>query len=186
MDPSDLTSEFSICLKLDDEATKAVDIIRKTLPLSPYRDDTPHLTLVRTIRTPSPMSDRDLLEDVERLLELSKYLPLTATVRKSANSFDPLFRWFSSQLIIDTPPEIESYRKHVLRTLKASNYSFGLVPRLTFFPHISVRLGIPYTEEARAMAERSFAPGTKLTFNKWIILRDIKKNGKYLVHEVSI
>jgi hypothetical protein len=181
-----LTSEFSICLKLDDEATKAVDAIRKALPPSPYRDDTPHLTLVRTIKTPSPMSDNDLLEDMERLLELSKGLPISATVRKPANSFDPLFRWFSSQLIIDTSLEIASYRKHILRTLHASNYSVGIVSRLTFFPHISVRLGIPYTEEARAIAEGSFAPGTKLTFNKWTIMRDIKKNGKYLIKEIAM
>ncbi|HSW75239.1 MAG TPA: hypothetical protein VLG16_05230 [Candidatus Saccharimonadales bacterium] len=185
MEQNGLTSEFSICLKLDDEATKAIDAIRKALPPSPYRDDTPHLTLARTIKTPFPMDDKDLLEDIEQLLGLSKDLPLTATVRKPANSFDPLFRWFSSQLAIDAFSEIVPCRKHILRTLHASSYSVGLVSRLTFFPHISVRLGVPYTKEARAMAEQSFAPGSVLTFNKWIILRDIRKDGKYLVREVS-
>jgi hypothetical protein len=186
MNQSGLTSQFSICLKLDDEATQAVDAIRKALPPSPYRDDTPHLTLARTIKTPSILDDKELLDDMGRLLELSKDLPLTATVRKPANSLDPLFRWFSSQLIIDVSPEIESYRKHILRTLHVNNYSVGLVSRLTFLPHISVRLGVPYTAEARAIAERSFAPGAKLIFNKWIILRDIKQDGEYLVREVSI
>jgi hypothetical protein len=55
-----------------------------------------------------------------------------------------------------------------------------------FIPHISVRLGVPYTEKAKTMTERSFSPKTKLTFNKWIILRDIKKDGKYLVKEITM
>jgi hypothetical protein len=185
-DQSGLTSEFSICLKPDDETTRAIETIRGSLPPSPYRDDTPHLTLARTIRTPLAMDDKDLLADMVRLLGLSKGLPLTATVSKPANSFDPLFKWFSSQLIINVSPGIESYRKHILQTLQANNYSIGFVSRLTFFPHISVRLGIPYTKQARAITEQSFAPGTQLTFDKWIILRDIRKDGKYLVREVSV
>lgn len=184
MNERGLTSEFSICLTPDQKSTQAIEAIRKALPPSPYRDDTPHITLLRTIKTPSPMSDEDLLKNIERVLELSRDLPLTATVRKPANSIDPLFRWFSSQLIIQASPELEACRERILRTLQASNYSVGLVSRLTFFPHISVRLGVPYTDEARALAEQAFAPGTKLTFNKWIILRDIKKDGRYLVKEI--
>ncbi len=186
MNQSGLTSEFSICITLDHKATQAVEAIRRILPASPYRDDTPHITLLRTIKTPSPMSDADLLEDMERLLRLSKNLPLTATVRRPANSLDPLFRWFSSQVLLRASPEIKSYRKHILRTLQANNYSVGIVSRLTFFPHISVRLGVPYTKKARTLAEQSFSPGTKLTFNGWIILRDVKKDGKYLVREVAL
>lgn len=72
MDQSSLTPEFSICLKLTDEATKAINAIRQTLPPSPYRDDTPHLTLLRTIRAPLPMNDKELLDDMAQLLELSK------------------------------------------------------------------------------------------------------------------
>lgn len=186
MDSTGLTSQFSICLKLDDEAAQAVQAIRQLLPPSPYRDDTPHITLLRTIKTPRPMSDEDLLKDMERLLEPSKALPLTAAVRMPANSFDPLFRWFSSQLIVTASPEIKQYRKHILSTLQANNYSVGVVSCLTFFPHISVRLGVPYTPEAKAVAQQSFAPSTKLTFTTWTILRDIKKDGKYLVREVSL
>jgi len=180
-----LTSEFSLCLTLDHKTTQAVDAIRQTLPASPYRDDTPHVTLLRTIKTPSPMSDTDLLTDMERLLGLSKNLPLTATIHKPANGLDPLFRWFSSRILLYVSPEMKSYRKHILRILRANNYSVGIVSRLTFFPHISVRLGVPYTEHAKTMAERIFSPETKLTFNEWIILRDIKKDGKYLVKEIA-
>jgi hypothetical protein len=186
MNQGGMTSEFSICLKLDPKATQDVDAIRQALPASPYRDDTPHVTLFRTIKTPVPMSHTDLLQDMERLLALSKNLPLTATVHKPANGLDYLFRWFSSRILLHVSPEIKSYRKHILRTLRANNYSVGIISRLTFFPHISVRLGVPYTKKAKTMAERSFGPGTKLTFNTWIILRDIKKDGKYLVKEVAM
>lgn len=167
-------------------ATRAIEEVRGVLPDSPYRDDTPHLTIMRTIETPTPMSDAELSQDMERLLHASEALPLTATVNKPASSIDPLFRWFSSQLLLRASPEIRLHRERMLRTLRANNYAVGIVSRLTFFPHISVRLGVPYNEQARAMAERSFSPGTELTFNRWIILRDIKKDGNYLVREVTI
>lgn len=184
MDQTGLTSKFSICLTLDHKATQAVDAIRQTLPASPYRDDTPHVTLLRTIKTPSPMSDTDLLQDMERLLGLSKHLPLTATVYKLASRFSPLFR-VSSLVLLHASPEMKAYRKNVQRILRANNYSVGLFERLVFLPHISVRLGVPYTDKAKALTERSFGAETKLTCNKWIILRDIKKDGKYLVKEIA-
>ena len=185
MDQSGVTSEFSICLTLDRKATQAVDAIRQTLPPSPYRDDTPHVTLLRTIKCPSQMSDADLLHDMEKLLELSKNLPLTATAHKPANIFSPLFR-VSSQVQLHASPEMKSYRKHIMRILRANNYSVGLFEHFAFLPHISVRLGVPYTKQARLMTEQSFVPETKITFSKWIILRDIKKDGKYLVKEIAL
>jgi hypothetical protein len=185
VDTNGTTSEFSICLALDPKTTQAVNAIRETLPASPYRDDTPHVTLLRTIKCPSQMSDADLLQDMEKLLGISKNLPLTATVHKPANMFSPLFRT-SSQVRLHASPEMKSYRKHIMRTLKANNYSIGAFERLAFLPHISVRLGIAYTKHAKAMTKHSFSPKTKLTFNKWIILRAIKKDGKYLVKEITI
>ncbi|HSW91709.1 MAG TPA: 2'-5' RNA ligase family protein [Candidatus Saccharimonadales bacterium] len=185
MEQTGLTNQFSVCLTLDPKAEQAVGAIRETLSASPYRDDTPHITLLRTIKTPTPMSDTDLAQDMERLLGLSKTLPLTAAVHKPANRFSPLFRT-SSLIILHASPEMKSYRKHILKILKANNYSVSWYERIVFFPHISIRLGVSYTEEAKAMAAQSFRPGTKLTFNRWIILRDIKKDGQYLVKEIKV
>jgi len=131
------------------------------------------------------MSDVELLQDMEKCLELSKNLPLTATVHKSANRFSPLFR-VSSLVLLHASPEMKTYRKNIMRSLKANSYSVGWLERIAFFPHISIRLGVPYTEQAKAMTEQSFVPGSRLTFSKWIILRDIKKDGKYLVKEIAI
>jgi len=179
-----MTSEFSICLLLDAEATRAVEDICQTLPASPYRDDTPHITLLRAIKSPSIASDEALLQEMEKLLELSKNLPLSATVHKSANRFSPLFRWSSSLVLLHPSPEMRAYHKKIIGILQANNYPVSL-ERLLFLPHISIRLGIPYTERAKAMTEESFSAGSKLTFSTWIILRDIKKNGTYLVKEVG-
>lgn len=143
------------------------------------------MTLLRTIRSPSRMSDSDLLQDIERLLDVSKSLPLTATIRKPANRFSPLFR-SSSLVILGASPEMKAYRKNILRILTANGYSVGLLERLAFFPHITIRLGIPLTREARGMAGQRFKPGDMIRFNEWIILRDIRKDGKYLVREVSV
>jgi 2'-5' RNA ligase len=184
MDPTGLTSVFSLCFTLDPTATQAVNAIRQTLPASPYRDDTPHITLLRTIKCPTQMSDVDLLGDMERLLGLSEHLPFTATVHKSVNSFSPLFR-ISSLVILRASPEMKAYRKHVMRVLKANNYSIGLFERLAFLPHISVRLGVPFSKKAKKMTEQSFVAESKLTFKNWMILRDIKRDGKYLVKEIS-
>jgi hypothetical protein len=79
---------------------------------------------------------------------------------------------------------MKRYRKSVVKILRANNYSVSL-ERLVFSPHISIRLGVSFTEAAKAMTERDFGADAKLTFNKWIILRDIKKDGKYLVKEIG-
>jgi hypothetical protein len=185
MDQSGLTSGFSLCLTLDRTTTQAVEVIRETLPASPYRNDTPHVTLVRTIKSPSQTSDSDLLQDMERLLELSKNVPFTAAVHKPATRFSPLFR-FSSLVLLQASPEMKAYRRNVMKILRANDYSIGLFERLVFFPHISIRLGVPYTQKAKVRADQTFDPETKIVCNKWIILRDIKKDGKYLVKEIAI
>jgi len=130
------------------------------------------------------MGDTDLLQDMGRLLELSKNLPLTATVHKLANRFSPLFR-VSSLVLLYASPEMRIYRKRIIRILRTNNYSVGLVERLLFLPHISVRLGVPYTKEAKNIAQQRFKPKAKLSFAKWIVLRDVKKDGKYLVKELG-
>jgi hypothetical protein len=81
---------------------------------------------------------------------------------------------------------MKAYRKDIIKILSANNYSVSLFERLVFLPHISIRLGVPYSEHAQTVAERSFAPTSKITFSKWIVLRDIKKDGKYLVKEIAI
>lgn len=185
MNQNGMTREFSICLLPDPEITQAVENIRKSLPPSPHRDDTPHVTLLRTIRCPSEMNDEDLIRDMERLLELSKNIGLTATVRKPHNIYSPLFG-VSSQVQLQASPEMKAYRKHVMNSLKANNYAIGVFERIAFLPHMSIRLGVPYTKQARLLTEQSFTVGTQLTFNKWIILRDIKKDGKYLVTQITL
>ena len=179
-----LTSEFSICLTLGNKTTQDVDAIRHAMPASPYRDDTPHVTLLRTIKTSSPMSDAALLQDIERLLEISQNVSFTVTVHKPVNRFSPLFG-VSSLVLLYASREMKSYRKNMIKILRAHNYSVGLVERLAFLPHISVRLGVPYTERTKAMAERSLSPRSNLTLSSWIVLRDIKKDGKYLVKEIA-
>jgi hypothetical protein len=183
MDQDGLTSEFALCLTLDRKTTQVVGTIRQILPASPYRDDTPHVTLLRAIKSRAPMNDTDSLQNMEKLLGLSKNLPLTATVHKPADRFSPLFR-FSSLILLHASPKMKAYRKNIVSILKANGYSVSL-ERLFFLPHISICLGVPYTTKAKAMTVQSFGSGAKLTFNRWIILRDIKKDGKYLVKEIA-
>ena len=180
-----MTSKFNICLTLDHKTTQAINAIRQALSVSPYRDDTPHVTLMRAIKSPSLVSDMDLLQDMERLLGLSKNLPLTAIIHKPANRFSPLYRT-SSLVLLHASPEMKSYRKNVLKTLKMNKYSVDRIEHLAFYPHISIRYGVPYTENAKAITEQSLVPGIKLVFNKWVILRDIHKDGKYLVKEIAM
>jgi hypothetical protein len=110
---------------------------------------------------------------------------MTATVHKILNRFSPLFR-NTSLVTLRASDEMRIYRKHVMKTLKANGYSVGFVEHLAFMPHISVRLGIPYTKQAKLLTSQNFAADTELTFRKWIILRDIKKDGKYLVKQIAL
>lgn len=168
---------------LDDASTNAVNQIRDILPPAPLRDDSPHVTLLRSIGTPSDMKDEDLLEDMERILKLSSSLPFTARVVKISNIYSPLFG-ITSSVTLKASSELATYQKKLKKVLRAQNYSIGFFARLAFMPHISVRLGVPYNKQAKETTEKVFAPGTKLTFVKWAILRDVKKDGKYLVKEI--
>lgn len=185
MDQSGLTSEFGICLLPDSKTKRAVDTIRQTLPASPYRDDTPHLTLLRTIKSPTQISDAELLQNMEELLELSRNLPLAAIVRKPVNGFSPLFG-FSSVVLLRASPEMKSYRKNIVRILKANDYYSSRLESLLFFPHLSIRLGVSYTDKTKVMAAQSFETETKITFSKWVIFRDIKQDGKRLIKQISL
>lgn len=174
---------FSICLALDTKTTQTVQDIRQTMPASPYRDDTPHVTLLWPIKCPSHMSDKDLLRAMEQLLDLSKQLPLSAIVYRPANGLSLLFG-FSSIVLLRASPEMKAYRRHIRKVLQANKYSIGLFGYLAYVPHISIRLGIPYTKHSKRLTKQSFTRRTELTFNKWIILRGARKDGKYLVREI--
>jgi hypothetical protein len=181
----DTTTEFSICLIPDIKTTQSIINIRQSLPSSPFRDDTPHMTLLRLIRSKLPMSDNELLKDIDKLLSLSKNLPLTATARRPANGFSPLYK-LSSGFLIRVSPEMKAFRKRAIRVLKQNGYSIGFIGKELFLPHITVRLGIPFTKSTKVMIKHRFEVEENITFSKWSVLKVINKDNNRLMKELSL
>jgi 2'-5' RNA ligase len=185
MNKNGLTSEFGICLVPDASTVESIYDIRLLLPSSPYRDDPPHLTLLRAINCPREMSDSDLLQDVESRLNLTDALPLQATITKIGNGFSPLHKNISA-LFFQASPAMSSYRKQAIKSLKAGGYKLGILGSKLFIPHISVRLGVPFTQQARVAAEQHFKKGDVTNFSKWVLFRILYDNNSRLIREITL
>ncbi|HEX8226300.1 MAG TPA: 2'-5' RNA ligase family protein [Candidatus Saccharimonadales bacterium] len=178
-----MTNEFGLCLLPDESIVEAVNSIRQLLPASPYRDDPPHVTLLRAITTLHDMDDDTLLQRVDELLHLTATLPLEATVRKPSNAFSPIYR-LSSTILFRPSSDMKTCRKSVIDTLRNDGYTLGRSATAAFIPHFSVRLGVPYDDTARAMAEQLFTKDSVVTLSRWVIYRVFYEDGNRLVKEI--
>jgi hypothetical protein len=122
---------------------------------------------------------------MDDLLKLSKSLPFTVKVRKPANRSNSLYRP-SSLLLLHASPEMKAYRKNIMKILKENGYSISFLETKLFMPHITVRLGVPYSKSTKTMIQQSFEVGKDISLSKWVIFRIIKKDGKRLVKEISL
>ena len=180
-----MTNEFSLCLIPDTVTTESILAARKELPPSPYRDDVPHITLLKMIKTATPLSDDELLRAMDTLLELSKNMPLHASVYKPANRSNMLYS-LSSLLLLQASPAMKAYRKNIIKILRRNGYTVGFAETRLFMPHITVRLGVPYSRPVKALIKQRFAQETTIRFNRWVIFRIVYKDGKRLVKELSL
>jgi 2'-5' RNA ligase len=178
-----LTPEFSICLLPDQATQDDVEAIRQTLPPSPYRDDTPHLTLLRTIKCPSLVEDDALLQQVDSLLELSNSLPLEATTVGALNAFSPIYK-MSSGILLETSDKMTAYRASCIARFKANGFTLSPTQSLQFRPHITIRLGAPMPQQVQTRASESFPVGRTIAFGAWVVFRVVYQDGKRMMKEL--
>ena len=177
-----LTQEFSICLIPTDDIIDEVESLRHELPKSPYRDDIPHITLLRGISSSREMSDQALLEDIDSLLAISDKLPLQSTVTGIANKSGKFYST-TSGLILHPSDELLSYRANVADKLSENDYTIEAEELLEYMPHITIRLGVPIEGDKYKRAQELFEAKV-ISFNHWVLFRLVLVDGKRTMHEV--
>jgi len=177
-----LTCEFSICLLPNEEITSDVNSLREELPKSPYRDDIPHITLLRGITANDDLSDDALVQKIDSTLAISNKLPLDGSVHTIANASNQFYS-SSSGIILRASPELLEFRKQAAAQLEMRGFSVEAQELAFFVPHITIRLGVPLTGDSLSKAEALFS-GRKVTFSHWLLFRLVKQNDNRIMHEV--
>lgn len=177
-----LTREFSICLLPTDDVTEDVQALREALPASPYRDDIPHITLLRGITSATELSDTELAEDIERMLSITDALPLTGQCRAVVNASNQFYS-SSSAVLLDASPELLAYRQKVANQLTAHGYDIEAQELATYTPHVAIRLGVPLEGDLMHQAEQLFV-NRVFSFNRWLLFRLVTEGDRRLMHQV--
>ncbi len=158
-------------------------MLRSKLPASPYRDDVPHITLLRGVSSAGEMSDEALVHDMRSLLAISNHLPLYATARQIVNKSDELYR-SSSVVPLDASDDLLAYRTRITTTLAKHHYAIEAQELTEYAPHITIRLGVPLEGSNYKLAQKLFE-GEAISFDQWFLFRLVLIDGKRAMHEVQ-
>ena len=180
-----ITNEFSICLVADEINTEKINATRSKLPESPYRDDPPHVTLLRGVTTPADVSSNRLVKDISALLDLDIALPMEVRIREVTNMRNR-FYGVSGVVILDPSSLLMNLRKRAVRQLIKSIYTIEEQEVETYTPHMTIRLGVQLEGSSMDKAKKAFPLDEYVTFNKWILLRLVKEGEKRVVQELSV
>jgi hypothetical protein len=175
------TTEFSVILRLDESASRDINRIRTLLPASNFRDDPPHVTLLKGIHSRQLMSDDDLLKHISPLL--NRLLKGRPVVRVSyvANLPGGVYRDTSAVVLISSS---DLQRQHIslIAHLRGLGFRVDKDSLAHISPHATVRLGVPFDTQALDWAEKLFPKGRGIELVGWEILRlekDIKSRPFY-------
>jgi len=164
------TQEFSICLTPDPHTIQAIEAIRARLPASPYRDDVPHITLLRGITAPKMWDDAGLIAAVNRLFALDHDLPVAAHVRAIENKSNQFYS-ASGILLLAPDKHLLTLRKTVVQTLVRHQFTVEPGELEEYLPHVTIRLGIPLDTATIESLQHDFPATQPISFNSWFLLR---------------
>lgn len=174
--------EFSICLLPTDDVIKDIETLRATLPDSPYRDDIPHITLLRGISSNTDISDEALADDIGSTLSLSSRLPLMCTVKSIDNKSSQLYT-STGAVVLESSLDLLELRKDAVQRLMERGYTVEPQELDIYTPHVTVRLGVPLQDKAMTETKMMFNNRT-VSFSGWLMFRLVLQNKKRLMHAV--
>lgn len=157
--------------------------LRAELTSSPYRDDIPHITLLRSINSPTLLGDDELLKSIAGLVETSSKLPMTARIIEVANKSNELYS-SSGLILLEVSPELASLRKKIIEYLTAHSYTVEQQEIERYTPHMTIRLGVPLEGEMMQKAQEVFPADKEIIFNRWLLFRLVKKDNTRLMRVV--
>ena len=178
-----MTNEFSICLLADDKTTELVNVIRSTMLPSPYRDDVPHITLLRGISSTNELHDDELFNFLHKMLDLDTRLPLTLHLENVENRSTTIYSP-SAMAMIKTNEALINLRKRTCEILQANDYTIEPAELKSYNPHLTLRLGVKL-HESQKNHEVQLLMQNQITFNDWMILRLEKDGRNRVMHQVG-
>jgi 2'-5' RNA ligase len=178
------TDEFSVILPLDNKIADDIETIRAELPASPYRDDRPHVTLVKGIHTPYSMSDHELYSKLEPILDSLLKVEPHAHISRPSNARGGFYKR-TSVIVLSASDPLRVEHRSLINALKGQGFKIKKHDRLFYSPHATIRLGVPLNPKLLKQARALFPQGKEIKFKGWIIYRLISKDGKRLFYEVS-
>ena len=180
-----MTKEFSICFIADGLNTKKINNLRSKLPESPYRDDAPHVTLLRGITTSSNIgSNAELVKKVGNLIKLHTALPLQLQVGRIDNISNQFYS-ASGVVLLNPSNALTRLRQKTIRQLTDNGYKIENQEVSEYYPHMTIRLGVPLRGAAMKHARENFPMGVAVSFDKWLLLRLHKDGKQRTVQELS-
>lgn len=177
------TGEFSICLEPTPDVVVDMETIRAQMAESPYRDDQPHVTLLKGISTAEDLSDEELARRVGSVVPIEEQLPVAArfkTIITGSNA-----HYSDSSLLMFAPTrEYSALRRGVVRGLESNGFSVDRRSKISaLFPHLTARLGVPLEGELFKQTNELFK-GRTVEFGSWFLYRVFYEDGKRLVRTV--
>lgn len=175
-------NEFSISLLPDDLVIEQIIAMRDMLPPSPYRDDTPHITLLRGISTSPNLSDRELLDGIKDVIRIETMLPLELKVKDVTNKSNQFYSE-SGLILVEPSDELLALRRETILSLSAAGYEIESSEVSSYTPHITIRLGVklegPILDKTIGLFQNK-----SIRFNKWSLFRLVLKDGSRQIREL--
>ncbi len=176
-------SEFSIISLLDNQAAQDIETLRAMLPRSPFRDDPPHITLLQGIHPLKSLNDQDVLKTItpalNRLIRVEPHIKVSHLSNLAGGPYR-----ITSAVVMAASEDLR--REHISLLAHLRGNGFSLDDSSSFYyPHASVRLGVPFDLASLEVAARLFPRGRGISLRGWEILRRTPDQEKRLFYEIK-
>ncbi len=165
---SDVT-EFSVIFCVDDDTAQAVESMRTQLPKTPFRDDPPHVTLLRSVTTPELLSDEEAVSFMNPFLDKPNF-SMDIAFEKVIDLGSPKYGT-TTVLAYNPDPKLIAYRKKLIDTLQSHSCIIPDDVVNQYTPHMTLVLGKTISDEMKQKATELFSNLPATYFSHWKLLR---------------
>jgi len=162
------TTDFSIILCVDEVTAGVVEGFRKNLPKTPFRDDPPHVTLIRVVSIPKAMSDEELV--IFMRPKLNFQVPLHVCFEKVTDH--PSEKYGTTTVLeYKVASELIEFRKSLIKALQSESCTIPKAVAEIYRPHMTLILGKTLDSDSKKEATEIFTRNSDVHFTQWKLLR---------------